>query len=467
MLQGGSCWMYPGKPALLLILLTALSLTFTAPGYSEAPGSSPKYPIAFHHLTEWIRDSRMSLNLFEDTLQTDMLAFRVDYSQRLTSTYIWVDSGFGNAVYQSSVQHLTFQGMFWGPLFTTGVWEIPMFTADLVLALLTGSWLGLSMLPIKALQLSMEASEKMSEEAISFTSLFRINVLFTSDVLMFDYREVAAPLYFKTGKSLMGRSYAGLAFRILESNYFFAGFQFVHIPPIYGWDTFIATDPSFSNSSWVPRYHAEAYSGGDSSATLNNLLFYTRTQVFLYNNFLDFFQFRTLLNLDSTQVLDLLGLGFILDFWKALDLSTYFNYLKNLDKYTLDVDGALSLGRNMAILYDYQLSLKPFNALDYLKLGLDLNFRISDTEAGPIAFNMNGAVVQYQRDGTRQLGYKAELGLFLPLSGRILAGLSYNLDETMPKLPFAADAFIWYAKLELGMDRNFSSSFEPIYREPW
>ncbi len=457
-----------GKFSLKFILLGLFFFTGIQSLYAALPlGSSPKYPVRFNDLAYWMKDSRRSLNLFEETLRTDMLAFKVDYAARLTPAYILLDNGGVDQVCESSVEHLTFQGMFWGPLFTTAVWEVPMFTADLVLALLTGEWLGLTKLPIKALEMSMKANAMMSREDVSFSSLFRINVLFTSDILMFDFKSVGADIYPKTSKSLMGRSYAGLAFRLLESNYFFAGFQFVHIPPISGWNTFINTDPGFSNSVWVSRYYSESYSGGDSSANNANLLFYTRTQVFLYNNFLDFFQIRTLLNLDSESVLDLLGLGFILDFWRGLDLSTYFNYLKNLDKFTFDIDGAISLGRNAAILYDYQLSLKPFNAAEYLKLGLDMNFKITDSKYGIFAFNLNGSAVSYMRGSSRQYGFQAEAGFFFPFSGRLVAGVSYNLDETMPNLPFTADAFMVYGRIEMGMDRNFTAQFEPIYREPW
>ncbi len=431
-------------------------------------GSSPKNPILFSHLEQWLKDPRKSLDLFEETLQTDLLAFRFDYTTRLTPTYMRMEDPIspGGRLSSTSVEHITFQGMFWGPLFTTAMWEVPMFTADLVMALLSGTWLGLTKLPVQALKYSWEAAGQMSQEEVSFSSLFRINVLFTSDVLMFEFEEISGGYYFKKGKSLIGRSYAGMSFRLLESNYFFAGFQFVHLPPVEGLTSFLASDPEYSNANLIPRYFVTSQSDSPSTS-VDNLLYYTRVQMFLYNNFLDFFQIRTLINFDTEYALDLLGLGFILDFWENLDLSTYFNYLRNLDKYTFDFNGALALTKKTALIYDYQMSLAPFDALEYLKLGLDINFKIAESDGQDFTFNLNGAAVTYKRNGVQELGFKAEMGLVTPLSGRIVLGTSYNLDETMPLLPFTEDAWMLYLHLEIGMNNDFGSLLRNVFGEEW
>ena len=138
-----------------------------------APGTSPKYPITFSHLAGWLKDPRHSLNLFEETLKTDMLALRYNNYWYDKPSYVLWDNG---AVYEANVHHMTFQAMLWGPIFTTAVWEVPMLMGDALL-ILGGEEPFLYQIPIKVLEASMEVHNEQAKEKVPVSGLFRINVL--------------------------------------------------------------------------------------------------------------------------------------------------------------------------------------------------------------------------------------------------------------------------------------------------
>jgi len=214
-----------------LLVLAATSLSLVA---APAPGSSPKHPVTFTHLASWLRDPRHSLNLFEETLKTDMLALRYNNYWYDKPAYVLWDNG---AVYEANVHHMTFQAMLWGPIFTTAIWEVPMLMGDALLVL-GGEEPFLYQIPINVLEASMSVHEEQAKEKVPVSGLFRINVLFTSDLLYLELKRFGNTSYARTEEAVMGNTYAGLAFKILESNYFFAGFNFLHVPHIAGWQSF-------------------------------------------------------------------------------------------------------------------------------------------------------------------------------------------------------------------------------------
>lgn len=455
----------PNGKIRLVIFTVFLLLLVQIPLWSAdfVPGRSAKYPITFKHLAEWMGDSRASLAMFEETIRNDMLAFRVNYHWTDHPTYMLMDDG---NIFEVGVSHITVQGMFWGPLFTFGIWEIPCFIGDVAMAVSGGSGDGfmLTKINLAILELSMGAYDQQGSEKIPISGLFRINVLFTSDVLLLDMKTVGGGLHTKSELSLLGRTYAGLTFKILDANYFFIGFNFLHYPYIEGWEEYVSTAEGFVGVQGMPKYSDEGIdlSGDpiDTSDLYNseNLLYETRTKLFLYNNFLDFFQIRALLNLEATEILDTLGAGIILELWDRFDLNSYLSYLKLLDKYSLDFTGSVGIWEGLSIIYSYNIGIKPFNALDYLKLGADFYLPLGEDRGyyskKKVHFQATAYFVTYMRDNIRQLGLFASVGFTFPVSTRIKLGLGYNVDETMQKLPFSANSIVYFCNFEIGMDNN-------------
>jgi len=295
------------------LLLLGLSLAAKA---APAPGTSPKYPITFSHLAGWLKDPRHSLNLFEETLKTDMLALRYNNYWYDKPSYVLWDNG---AVYEANVHHMTFQAMLWGPIFTTAVWEVPMLMGDALL-ILGGEEPFLYQIPIKVLEASMEVHNEQAKEKVPVSGLFRINVLFTSDLLYLELKRFGNSSYARTEEAVMGNTYAGLAFKILESNYFFAGFNFLHVPHIAGWEGFLKTAEGFRDVEGIPTY-----SDG-------NVLYETRARLFLYNNLLDIIQLKALLNIAGSELFDALGLGMKFDIANLINFEPVLSYLALLGK---------------------------------------------------------------------------------------------------------------------------------------
>ncbi|OHD54027.1 MAG: hypothetical protein A2Y33_09920 [Spirochaetes bacterium GWF1_51_8] len=433
----------------LLILLAVLPA-----GVYSYPGQSAAEPITFTELSEWIQDARSSLELFEETIRTDILAARINYFWNDKQYYVKMDNG---STYPTKISHFTFQGMFWGPIFTYGVWEVPATVLDLAnLAINNDGSMIFNRLNLDMLNLAISANEIQSAGAVPFSGLIRINVLFSMDYLLMDFIDSG-----KSGQSILGRSYAGLTFKIMEVYYIFAGFNFLHYPYVEGWQSFVSNDKAFSSVSGIPRY-----AFGTEDFSYNDLLYETRTKLFFYQNILNFLQIRTLLNIDAEQLLDMIGAGFIFRFFGMWDFNSIFSYLQSIEKMTLDLMGKVHIFNWLSLSYKYNLAIKPFEPLDYLKLGLDLILPLGDSPAGTYAIYLNGYAVTYFRNDVRQYGYYGAFGINLPLSTRLEVGVGYNVDVTMEKLPFSADTLTYFVSFEIGMDNNLNYKLEPVYREP-
>jgi hypothetical protein len=389
--------------------------------------------------------------MFEETIRTDILAARINFFWNDTEFYVQMDD---SSIVKTKAQHITFQGMFWGPIFTFGVWEVPATIMDIV-AMVAGndSSMMFNKLNMQMLELAIEANKAQSQSKVPFSGLLRINVLFSMDYLLMDLKT--------TGKSILGRSYAGLTFKVMEVYYLFAGFNFLNYPYVSGWQSFVSNDKAFAGVPGVPRY-----AFGTENFSSDDLLYETRTKLFFYQNILNFLQIRTLLNIDAEQLLDLIGAGVIFRFWKMWDFNSIFSYIQSLDKYTLDLIGNIRLFKWLSINYKYNFAIKPFDPLDYLKVGIDLNIPLGDSKAGPYMIFAHGYAATYIRNQERQLGYYGSVGIYLPLSTCLEFGVGYNVDETMEKLPFSQDSLTYFIHFEIGMDNNLNYNLEPIYREP-
>ncbi|NPV00127.1 MAG: hypothetical protein HPY53_01980 [Brevinematales bacterium] len=436
------------------IIMLLLFMCVSGKAFSALPGLSSSDPLTFTHLQEWIQDSRSSLEMFEETIRTDILAARFNYFWNDTEFYVKMDD---SSVVKTKAQHVTFQGMFWGPIFTFGVWEVPATILDLaVLIAQNDASFSFNKINMTMLELAVSANKAQSQAKVPFSGLLRINVLFSLDYLLMDLKAGGT-----NGKSILGRSYAGLTFKIMEVYYLFAGFNFLHYPYVYGWQSFVSNDKAFSGVPGVPRY-----AFGTENYAPDELLYETRTKLFFYQNILNFLQIRTLLNIDAEQLLDMIGAGVIFRFWQMWDFNSIFSYIQSIDKYTLDLMGNIRIFNWLNINYKYNIAFKPFDALDYLKLGIDLNIPLGDSDAGPFMIFAHGYAATYMRDQERQFGYYGSVGLYLPLSTCLEFGVGYNVDETMEKLPFSGDSLTYFVHFEIGMDNNLNYNLEPIYREP-
>ncbi len=441
-----------------IVAALILSASVFAPAAASDVGKTPANPVTFTDLDEWLSDSRSSLELFEDTIRTDVLAARFNMHWSPDPVYVMMDDG---SVLETGMYHVTFQGMFWGPLFTFGVWEVPAFVVDVLSVLAEGSAdMTMTKFNIQMLEASINANTAQSSEEVPVSGILRINVLFTSDVLMLDMRKYGGDLYAKSDFSMIGRTYAGLTFKILEVYDVFAGFNFVHYPHIEGWQTYVSNQEGLSQSGGIPHYATGGF-------TDEYLLYETQAKLFFYQNIFNFLQIRTLLNLDAEQLLDTLGVGFVFDLLDRFDFNTYFSYLRQLEKFTFDVNGGIAIVRGLSAFYKWNFRFRPtVNVLDYLKVGLNLSLKMGESRYGPSLFQATAYGVTFIRENTRQYGYYAALGFYFPLSIRLQFGLGYNSDETMEKLPFTANSLIYFVNVEIGMDNNFNYKLEPVYREP-
>ena len=426
---------------LAVLLLLGLALAAKA---APAPGTSPKYPITFSHLAGWLRDPRHSLNLFEETLKTDMLALRYNNYWYDKPSYVLWDNG---AVYEANVHHMTFQAMLWGPIFTSAVWEVPMLMGDALL-ILGGEEPFLYQIPIKVLEASMEVHNEQAKEKVPVSGLFRINVLFTSDLLYLELKRFGNSSYARTEEAVMGNTYAGLAFKILESNYFFAGFNFLHVPHIAGWEGFLKTAEGFRDVEGIPTY-----SDG-------NVLYETRARLFLYNNLLDIIQLKALLNIAGSELFDALGLGMKFDIANLINFEPVLSYLALLGKWSFDLNAIIRVDDALHLVYNHHLAVKPFVPFDYIKAGAIVNLIMDQDQYGMTAFQLSGHAVSWKdAERGRQYGATWDVGFEFPLSIRVKFGMSFNMDDTMLLVPFASNEKLYFLKLEMAMDNNFDYRF--------
>ena len=427
----------------ILALLFVFGITVALKA-APAPGSSAKYPISFTHLAAWLKDPRHSLNLFEETLKTDMLALRYNNYWYDKPSYVLWENG---AVYEANIHHMTFQAMLWGPLFTTAVWEVPMLMGDALLVL-GGEDPFLYEIPIMVLEASINVHQEQAKEKVPVSGLFRINILFTSDLLYLELKRFGDTSYARTDEAVMGNTYAGLAFKFLESNYFFAGFNFLHVPHISGWEDFLTKSDGFRDIEGIPTY-------SDGS-----VLYETRARLFLYNNLLDIVQIKALLNLAGSELFDALGFGFKFDIAEMLRFEPIVSYLALLGKWSLDFNTLLRLDDALHLTYTHHFAVKPFVPFDYIKAGAIINLIMDQDQFGMTAFQISGHAVSWKDDARgRQYGATWDVGFEFPLSLRIKFGMSFNMDDTMLLVPFASNEKLYFLKLEIAMDNNLDYQF--------
>ncbi|MBN1411959.1 MAG: hypothetical protein JW969_14015 [Spirochaetales bacterium] len=440
-----------GKAALIL-LITVIFVWFGGTAWAQYNyGKNPKYPITFYELKNWIGDPRNSMRLFEETLEKDIFALRLDYQYCFDPSYFMMDSG---EVYQANISHITFQGMFWGPIFASAIWLPPAILID-ILADAEGQ---IAAIPIAILIGSFEALKEQSREKVPFSSIFRINVLFTTDLLYLDFKRFDINYFAQPEATILGRTYSGLCFKVLELFSVFAGFSFIHFPHLEGFQDFIGADKDFSTQGGILVYAEDG-----------SVLFETRAKIFLYNNLFNCLTIETLLNLAENGLLDMFGVGFsfknFFDFFLEKDLlgaispllfNANLSYLEFLKYYEMRIDNHFYLTPNFACFYRWDFGVQPWTPLNYAKLGLDITIPVVEEEDFSIDIALRGYGTAFQQNDVYKFGYYADIGLVFGKLARLTCGIGYNSDETMNDLNFMQENLMLFVGLEIGMEQSLA-----------
>ncbi len=414
------------------VFLYIWGMTFTSGVQVWAQtGLTSSDPIRFEHIRGWLDDSRPSLALLEETLRTDMLASRAVFQLATEPRYIKMAN---SPVSKANLFHMTYQGMFWGPVFSALVWTPPALAID-ALTSEDDSEMVLTQLVWTSVMMNAEAQQENV-----FADLIRFNIVFTTDVVGLLNTEATA--FDILGAYNLSRTYMGLAIKLLELNFFFSGFSFVHVPYLEGWESY------FQDGS------------GDTAETVveeNSGI--TVGQLFFYNNFMDFLSLGALLDLGAEQVLEYLGVGLHFNIFETLRPDFFFNYIQGIDRYSLDTKGDLKLLDSLYFHWKWNLPLNVWRPQDDLRLGATLALLLEEDEAGDSMVTLRGDFITYVREGVQKTGYFGELGLILPYSTRFIVGASMNADDVTKRLPFSEDVVVIHFRAEIGMDGNFDGRF--------
>ncbi|HMB00890.1 MAG TPA: hypothetical protein VKS21_07870, partial [Spirochaetota bacterium] len=232
---------------------------------------------------------------------------------------------------------------------------------------------------------------------------------------------------------------------------------------IYGYHNFKGGDYAGSESIMV--YGTASGEDALTDTSFANFRYETRAKFFLTSNILDLFQLRSLFNIaNALDSLDSLGGGLTFNREGRLKFHTYLSYLHLLKTAAWDSHFSVKSG-GFYFYIDYDFLLKPFSPLQELKGGIRIVKPVSERRWGTIALYLNGRGSTYRQNEERKYGWLASAGLLFPLSMKFIFGAGYNTDPTMAKLPLGNDNLMFFFRIEVGMNRNFSPSFTPVYRE--
>lgn len=404
---------------------------------SAQAGLSASDPIRFDDIRSWLDDARPSLALLEEALRTDMLASRAVFQFATMPRYVQFA---GQPVSQANLFHWTYQGMFWGPVFSALVWTPPAVAIDMI-----GSEEG-SDFPMTTLVWSSVMMNTEAQQENVFADLLRFNIVFSTDVV--GMLNTEATMLDILDAATMSRTYLGLAIKVLESNFFFSGFSFVHVPYLEGWEA----------------YYQDG-SGETAATTVEESNGITTGQLFFYNNFMDFVSLGALINLGAEELLEYLGIGFHFNLFETLRPDFFFTYIEGLQRLSLDSKGDIKILDALYFHWKWNIPLNEWRPIDDLRAGLTLALLLEESDEGDSYFVLRGDYLTYYRDGMQKQGYFAELGWVLPYSIRLLVGLSMNADEVIKRLPMSEDIHVLHFRAEIGMDRNFDSKFNARKRD--
>ncbi len=408
--------------------------------------------LTFDDFGESVFDSRDALNRFHDIIEADMFAFRLEYSTIPKGFLFEMEDG---SILSGTARRVTFQGMFWSPLFTSAVLLPPAFVLDIILATFGFNYMALTRGNIHSLKKQLDVSDALGREELPMNRFFRINVLFSSDLYLLNIYNIdnsnESFLYgvLESGEALMGRSFAGIAMKFMEAYHLFGGFSFIHFPHIKGYQDFL------NNVGFTGDGFSTYYRNNDSDI----FLYETRAQLFLHHNFFDLIQLRSLFNIGAEKALDLLGFGFVFNWIKNLDLSAYISYLNLLEKFSLDFDGRYFFSDYFYLFGEYKLSVSPFILLDHLKAGV--YYQIGEKWG---AF-LSAYAMTFHQSAQQRFGFSAKIGMFHSRIGQTSIDISHNADESMFRNPLSRDTWIIKFSVEIGMgdlryDKDYSRNIE-------
>ena len=418
-------------------LLLCAMLAAAAGLGAQVPGSAARDPLVFEDIVGWIGDPRSSLDLFQEVVDRDFMAVRTDVAYSVRPSWFRMED---DSVFEASPLRFLFQGMFWGPLFASGLWTPPALLADLVF----GGDGDIAGLPLRMLEYSLRTLKAQGEGEVPFSRLMRINVLFASDVVSLAFKRLGG-LDGLAGPSLMGRGYAGLCFKLLDDYSLFLGYNLVHFPILYGYAAYLAAHPDFAS--------------GRGIAVVNegDVLYETRSRLFVYTNLFDAVRLRGLLDLSSVgSMLDLLGARLSMEallrrfgatalvaragaFIPDLDV----NWLGAGEGLSLELSRRLAIGGSLALYAAYAARVAPFIWLDRARIGASFTNRGFAAELEGSAFTAEGAV---------RLGAIASVSYRLEGVGRVRLRFSWNGDPATQALPPLVDSPVISLSLETGMD---------------
>lgn len=410
----------------LLVLMAFLSVPLAA-----QVGQSASSPIKFEDIRYWINDVRPSLQLLEQTLRTDMLGTRSQLKWSTSPRWIKLQN---QTPRETTLYHFTFQGIFWAPVFSALVWTPPALLADTIMAMSDSSW---EYLTTAAVWSTVFVTSKANQEN-TFADLIKLNVVYVADVL--GLAQVNADELWLDSNTTLSRSYAGLAFKILDTNYFFAGYSFVDMPYLEGWGAYV-NEIGSSSSKQVFVYSDDHFSTGE---------------LFFYNNYADLLSVSALVDWGTEALIKFLGLGLYLNFFDILRPDIYFNYIQALSKYSLDTLGDIKVTDWLYLHWKWYLPLNEWKPLSDFRAGLTLVLANREKVVG---LGLRGDYITYLRGDEQKHGFFAEFGFYFPASARLVAGASLNAGDTIKRLPMAEDVYVYHVRLEIGMDNNFDGRF--------
>lgn len=412
------------RSVLLLLLL------LNNPIWAQA-GQSSDNPIEFKDIRYWIRDVRPSLQLLEQTLRTDMLGTRSQLKWSTIPRWIKLNS---QTPIETTLYHFTFQGIYWAPVFSALVWTPPAVLADTVMAFYDSSW---EFFATQAVWSSLFAVADANQEN-TFADLIKVNVVYVADVLgLAQFNQDDFDL---NANITLSRSYAGLAFKIFDTNYFFAGYSFVDLPYLQGWTDYV-NEIDTSSSSQVFVYSNDHFSTGE---------------LFFYNNYADLLSVSALVDWGAEALIKFLGLGLYLNFFEILRPDLYLNYIQALSLFSLDTQGDLKITDWLYAHWKWYLPLSDWKPLSDLRAGITL---LLAQYPNTVGFGLRGDYITYLKGDEQKQGFFTEFGFYFPASGRIVGGVSLNAGDIIKRLPMAEDVYIYHLRLEIGMDNNFDGRF--------
>lgn len=395
-------------------------------------GKSSLNPIKFNSIRYWLDDDRPSIQLLEQTLRTDMLGVRSHLKVAEESRWIKLTNQLPR---ESTLYHFTFQGIFWAPIFSAVVWTPFALLTDFTLNYFNSDWEYLTTAAVWSTVITSVESQQQN----TFADLIKLNIIYVSDVVGLSTDGLDG--IWNDSNVNLSRSYAGLALKILDTNYLFAGYSFVDIPYLEGWEAYVQ-EKTQQQGNQVFVFTNKGLSTGE---------------LFFYNNYANLLSLTAVIDWGAEAILNFLGLGLYLNFFNVLRPDLYLNYIRSLSRLSLDTQGDVKISDWLYFHWKWYLPFNDWKPLNDLRVGATLLYSLGSKEIG---LGIRGDYITYYKGDEQKHGFFAETGLYLPASLRIIFGVSMNASENTKRLPFAEDVRIYHIRLEVGMDNNFDGRMQ-------